>query len=257
MEFNNELSDLFKQRIHSDGIEIPVSRDVYFRAKQKELLSQYSQARLFLTETDGTDWTHWGIEPSNEKCKTIFRGCFYETALIFYNIVVDLSWVLSYVSIEYAIKKSGEIVDFGLLEKIREALENLRIAEENVLSPTAAESPFPYFEHLYPKYNELSNHLSKFWNALCQTNIRKNYNYIKHKGKPLYTELEEIDDCKILSVTINGEEQATDSRDIAYRISLKSSIEDLKKLDDEMLFPYLRELFKILENIVQPSGLTQ
>lgn len=257
MEFNNELSDLFKQRIHSDGIEIPVSRDVYFRAKQKELLSQYSQARLFLAETDDTDWTHWKIEPSNEKYKTIFRGCFYETALIFYNIVVDLSLVLSYVSIEFAIEKSGERVAFGGREKIREAFENLRKAEGNVLQPTAKESPFLYLEQHYPKYSNLFNYLTTFWTALCQTNIRKIYNYIKHKGKPLYIELEEMDDCKVLSVTINGEEQATDSRDIAYRISLKSSIEDLKKFDNEMLFPYLSELFKILENIVQPSGLTQ
>ena len=257
MKFKNELSDLFPPRIHSDGIEIPDSRDIYFRAKQKELLSQYSQARLFLAETDGTDWTHWKIEPSNEKCKTVLRGCFYETALIFYNIVVDLSWVLSYVSIEYAIEKSGESVDFGVLENIQEALENLRKAEENVFSPTAEESPFSYFERLYPEYGNLVDHLKTFWNALCQTNIRKNYNYIKHKGKPLYKELEEKDDCKILSVTINGEEQATDSRDIAYRISLELSIEELKKFDDEMLFPYLRKLLEILESIVQPSGLTQ
>ncbi len=253
----SDITELFPPQIYSEGIEIPNSRDVYFRAKQKELLSQYLQARLFLAETDCTDWMHWGIEPSNEKYKTVYRGCFYESALIFYNIVVDLSWVLSYVSIEYAIWKSGKQEDFGELENIREALESLRKAEENVLSPTADESPFNYFEKICPKYGELFDHLKKFWVELCKTDIRRNYNYIKHKGKPFYTELETANDCKLLSVVVNSEEQATDSRDVAYKLSLESSIEALKHFDEDFLFPYLKELIKILENIIRPSGLTQ
>ena len=39
-------------KIQLQDVNLPDNNSVYFRAKQKELISQYCAARVFLSETD-------------------------------------------------------------------------------------------------------------------------------------------------------------------------------------------------------------
>lgn len=40
------------------GLKLPNNQDVYFRAKQREIVEQYSAARAMLMETECVDWQH-------------------------------------------------------------------------------------------------------------------------------------------------------------------------------------------------------
>lgn len=104
MEFKNDISTLDKPssvKFELVGTKLPNSNDIFFRSKQHELVEQYTAARVFMREIETNDWNHW-LNPIDDK-KTeeafhlIFRSHFYETALFFYNAVVDISWTLCYV----------------------------------------------------------------------------------------------------------------------------------------------------------------
>ena len=60
MEFTTDIFSLDKPSsvtFNLVGTRLPNNHDLYFRSKQKELVEQYSAARIFLRETD--DWEHW------------------------------------------------------------------------------------------------------------------------------------------------------------------------------------------------------
>ena len=103
MEFkNNHLSlrQPLEKTFSLIGLKLPTNKDVYFRAKQKELVDQYSAARIFLKETDCKNWEHWtgpmeeGI--AKEGIQNMYKSFLYEAALVYYNILVDLSWTINY-----------------------------------------------------------------------------------------------------------------------------------------------------------------
>lgn len=55
MEFERDILALGrpeKVKIQLQDVNLPDNNSVYFRAKQKELISQYCAARVFLSETD-------------------------------------------------------------------------------------------------------------------------------------------------------------------------------------------------------------
>ena len=62
MEFFGDIFSLEREqtrKIDLIGATLPTSRDTYFRAKQKEIIEQYSAARIFMYETENEDWEHW------------------------------------------------------------------------------------------------------------------------------------------------------------------------------------------------------
>ena len=254
MKFKNDLKLLYAENNISNGITIPTSRDVYFCAKQKELISQYSQARFFLSKTDKQEIKKY-VEPGEDEL--LYRSCFYETALLYYNIVVDLSWALCYTSLEYYVNNSGQANKYGGLSSLEESFNNLRIAEKNSLSPTDPASPFIYFNKISPAYSNVINHITSFWKNYSNSDIRNDYNYIKHKGKPYYIEQEQTSDCKLISVTLSGGSLATDSRDVMKKIKLVQAITKLQQFDENELFPYIKALIKELYTLVNPSALVQ
>ena len=89
-------------------------------------------------------------ERSNTALKKIFTTYFYESALMYYNIVVDFTWTLCYVSAEFAISNSSNRVDFEGCKPIEEAYRLLRTAENYVTSPTAESNPFGYLQKMCP-----------------------------------------------------------------------------------------------------------
>ena len=142
IEFFGDIFSLEREqtrKIDLIGATLPTSRDTYFRTKQKEIIEQYSAARIFMHETENEDWEHWFNcveEEDAQKCfELTFRGHFYETALIYYNIVVDLSWVACYLAAEYALTQKGKRINFGGMYTIEESYDLLRKAENLVTNP--------------------------------------------------------------------------------------------------------------------------
>lgn len=259
----NELRPPNKVKFNLVGAKLPNNNDIYYRAKQKELIDQYSGARLFLNETGTDDWTHWyqKIEDktANKAFKTIFSGYFYEAALFFYNAVVDLSWTITYVAVEFACSKKGSRLDISGIKPIEEAATLLRAVENNVTSPTAEDNPFGYLKAMCPEFSDAIDKIISFWNQFGSSNIRKKYNYCKHKGKPGYTELEVLDNTKLMGIYFqdkgsgNMVEMASDTKDVKYKFSLEEGVEELRRFDDEVLFPYVKDLMNELERVLKPS----
>lgn len=267
MEFANNIFNLnppSKRSFKLEGTVLPTNKDLYFRTKQREIIDQYAAARIFLNETETEDWSHWFKQLDNERSNTafkeIFTTYFYEAALMYYNIVVDLTWTLCYVSAEFAISDNSNRVNFEGCKPIEEAYQLLRTAENSVTSPTAETNPFGYLQKMCPEYSNAIQIIIDFWNSFNFSAIRKKYNYCKHKGKPAYNEIEELRGKeRLFGISIrplNSDETiqiASDIRDVQWVQSLSENISELKRFDDEQLFPYVKSLLEELEKIVNPS----
>lgn len=266
MEFKTDIFSLDKPakvKFELIGAKLPNNHDVFFRAKQKELVEQYSAARIFIRETETDDWKHWfnPVEDNtaDKAFKLIFRSHFYEAALFYYNAIVDLSWTLCYVAAEFACNQNGKRVNLAGIKPIEEAAELLRSAEKNVTSPTAETNPFEYLKNMCPEFTPAFEQIIKFWNQFSASEIRKRYNFCKHKGRPAYDEIEQLSPGRIMEFYVENKSTgeisqiASDISDVRYSFSLEKAIEELRDFDDDILFPYIRKLIDTLEGILQPS----
>ena len=259
MEFVTDIFELdYKKnfKVNLVGLKMPTAKDVYFRSKQHEIFQQYESARIFLSETETEDWNHW-FHCDNEKYQgafeNIYRSQFFETALMYYNIIVDLSWTLCYVSAEYVIYQKNEGVDITGMVPIEEAYKQLRETENAVVRPNSPANPFEYLRSMCPEFSESINLIINFWNEFQNNDIRNLYNYIKHKGKPLYEEIDAFASGRVMGLIVNGQNHPTDIRDIQKKINLNDSINNLVIFDDNVLYPYIKELINLLEKAVNPS----
>ena len=267
MEFHTNIYDLdvpHNSKFELIGARLPSNLDIMFRAKQKELYEQYVSARLFMhkTETNGVEWNYWFNQFDDTTLQEIaeikFRTIFFESALMFYNIVVDLSWTLCYVCAEFACAVDKERVSMDGMKPIEEAYKILRSAERNVTSPTAENNPFDYLLKMSPDYSPAIEFIIDFWNAFGDSPIRKTYNYCKHKGKPVYTELVHHQEPRFFGLSFQDKsgtmtQFSSDIRDVQMELSLNDEITRLKEFDEEVLFPYVQTLLRILEGIIKPS----
>ena len=267
MNFKNDIFTLIPQcniSIPLVGAKIPTNKDVYFRTKQNEIIDQYAGARIFLRETETDDWSHWfnklDDEVSNKKFQYYFLSYFYEMALMYYNIVIDLTWTLCYISAEFAISSNSKRVNFEGLKPIEEAYSILRMAEKTVTSPKAKTNPFEYLKKMCPEFSNAIKIITDFWNGFSSSEIRNKYNYCKHKGKPSYIEIEELcEKSRLFGISVTSENSndlissASDIRDIRCVQSLKENISELQRFDDNQLFPYVKELIEELERVIEPS----
>ena len=266
MEFINDIFTLQKPssvKFKLIGTKFPSNNDLYFRSKQEELIEQYSAARIFMHETETDDWNHWFNPGDDKKAEEafhlIFRSHFYETALFYYNAVVDISWALCYVAVEFSCSKKGTRVNISGMKSIEEAAELLRSAEKNVTSPTAEENPFEYLKMMCPEFAPAIDQIVEFWNQFATSNIRKRYNFCKHKGRPTYSEIEKLKPGKVMGIYVENKASgemtqiASDISDVKYEFSLEEAIRELQKFDDDVLFPYVAKLIKTIEEILDPS----
>lgn len=179
-----------------------------------------------------------------------------------YNILVDLSWTIIYVTAEYALykfDKEGNIINqkeiYGMLP-IEESYEMLRKTENGVSTPHAEGNPFDYLRVMQPQFQDAIDLIVNFWRDFSNSNIRNLYNYIKHKGKPLYTEIEAMHDGKTMLLKIGNQDYPSDIRDVQRIISLEDGINELINFDDNQLFPYIKKLLELLRKAVDPSPMT-
>lgn len=98
MEFVTDISSLrpnLDKTFNLVETGLPTNIDVYFRAKQKEIIDQYYAARLFMREVETDDWSHWfkplEDQQDNKAVKLIFSSYFYETALNLKQITYKLN----------------------------------------------------------------------------------------------------------------------------------------------------------------------
>lgn len=205
MDFNTDIYTLLPPKnVKFDlvGVKLPNNRDVFFRAKQQEIIEQYEAARSFLKETETDDWEHWFTSDGKYKpvFSLIFISHFYEAALMFYNVIVDLSWTLCYVSAEYALYEKDETINFSGMLPIEEAYAALRKAENIVTNPNSPDNPFVYLKSMCPGFAPAIDLIIEFWKNFADSNVRGLYNYVKHKGKPLFDEIEEYRQGKITAL---------------------------------------------------------
>ena len=185
---------------------------------------------------------------------SVFKD-YYEAALLFYNAVVDLSWIACYISAEYFIYVDGKPVEVEGLTPIEEAYNALRKAEGYVQHPGADGNPFEYLRKMCPQFSDTLDFVIAFWKDFADTPVRWKYNYLKHKGSLCYKEIQEREPHKIFSLQVNDKKCPSDIRDVQATINLIDAIEELRRFDNEKLFPYIESLFTQLETLVKPSPL--
>lgn len=245
------------------GTPLPTNQDLYFISKWNEIFNRYCTARIFLRKTEEKDWSYWfnpiGDPKSQNAIELIFKAELYETALLNYNILVDLSWTITYVTAEYVLYKfdeNGNIInakDIYEMLPIEDAYEMLRKTENGVSTPHAEGNPFDYLRVMQPEFKDAIDLIIRFWSEFSNSNIRNLYNYIKHKGKPIYSEIKDLRGGKIMKIQIGNQDYPSDIRDVQRIIGLESGIKELIEFDDNKLYPYLKTLLNSLNLAVEPS----
>ena len=264
--FNSIIDPPTSSKFELVGLKLPTNQDMYFMAKWHEIFERYASARLFLREAvkdDLKDWEHWFNLTDNSNTNNAFitklQSDMYETSLINYNILVDLSWTLTYVSAEYILYKydsNGNVINQDevlTMSPIEEAYRILRNEENLVSSPSSEQSQFTYLKKMCPDFSAAIDIIIEFWSRFCNSNIRSLYNFIKHKGKPLYKEYNDFNPSKFFGITIGNTSYPSDIRDVQKIINLKDGIRELIDFDDNQLFPYLTSLIEELKRVVNPS----
>ena len=125
------------------------------------------------------------------------------------------------------------------MHSIEKSLDMLRKTENGVSTPHAEGNPFQYLKVMRPEFSE--------------SNIRNTYNYIKHKGTPCYKEIEALRGTRFFNLTIGKESYPTDIRDVRKVLSIDELMDELRKFDDEKLYPYVVGLIEKLKITVSPS----
>lgn len=266
MNFTNDLRSLARpssKTFSLIGARLPTSRDAYFVSKRTEIIEQYTAARIFLEQTEATNWDYWFHKLDDENLQKIaeltMQSYLYEASLMYYNIVVDLSWTICYLASEFSLAQRNERVDFGGIKPVDEAYSLMRKAENLVTHPTAEENPFGYLKMMCPEFSTAIDMIVSFWEFFMQSNIRQRYNYCKHKGKPSYSEITTIaDPVRLLGLYLQDEEGnqielASDPQDVRLKCNLEDSITELVSFDNEQLFPYISNLLSELERVINPS----
>lgn len=267
--------DLFKTDIWSEiapakgtsynliGLKMPTSQDIYFVSKWHELHDRYTTARLFLRKTQEFDYDYWFNQVEDPISQTgielKIKAELFETALINYNILVDLTWAWTYVSAEYVLYKFDKdnnvinAIEITGMHTIDEAYELLRQTENGVTTPHTDGNPFNYLKKMRPEFSAAVDTIVSFWKDFSNSEIRGLYNFIKHKGKPRYKEIEQLRGGKAIGISINGEQCPSDISDVEKIIELNDFVQKLIEFDDEKLYPYIKELLDNLKKAVNPS----
>ena len=108
------------------------------------------------------------------------------------------------------------------------------------------------------EFSEAVDLIVEFWKSFSDSAVRKIYNYMKHKGKPIYKECSAIDNIRFSNMYIhrgsgNLVQIASDISDVQMELSLTEEIARLYSFDDEVLFPYIQKLLQVLEETIKPT----
>lgn len=284
MTFSTDLHTLDEPKIKRlcDNDLWPSSSEYFFKCKQQEIRERYDSARRMMCNiypNNGEIYPPILTDDENRKkrCELYMQAIYYEASLTFYNMVIDLSWVMvcGAFDFSYGTEDNRFIVEeFYNCEKYIDILSNL---EQNTTSPNDWSR---YFSNRMPSSEPIMSLVMDFWNTVQNHPIRGKYNYIKHRGRPVYKELFDIDSkhrpsrgMYILEgvPTFNNTDEEIKwhlnykKRDVDTELpthvdemrktySLIESIDELKDFDENKLFPYITNLFDLIDEFLQPSN---
>ena len=127
-----------------------------FQSKQMDIKRQLLWTRRMLSEADSIDWECWLkcnlSEKTLEKEKLLYQTFFYETALIYYNIVVDLSLTFCFMSAMMLIENQTQ--DSDTIRSIDEVYDFLRSNEDKPAFPTKKYNPFKIMCEKCPEFQK-------------------------------------------------------------------------------------------------------
>lgn len=263
--FKNNIKMLYpniNRKFELVGTPIEITQDFIYLAKLREIIARYESARFMLLQTKPKEWDYWTklnkTEETKEYCKVIVKSNFYESALIFYNIVVELSWQLTYLSIEnFLINTNDNIVsDLSGLKEKDDAVNLIRQLEELCKEPS--DQLYSYLLKIDPTLDEIIEIIRRFKDKVEFINLKLLYNFTKHRGKFKYKEMFDFEDLRFhTTYSFNSEGDITtlnsSSEDLFKTLNLEEAINELFYFDDEILFPYLKQLIYLLFEWVQPS----
>ena len=269
------MDDIFTNEIHGVidpphetefpivGTKVTSNKDIQFISKWTELFERYSSARMFLRKTQEKDWSYWFNPIDDQALQKVmedkFKADIYETALINYNIIVDLSWALTYISSEYIRYeldddgKTKEVINTDNMQSIEVAYGLIREMEKDVVTPNTEGNPYEYLKKMSSEFSEAITLMMDFWKKFAGSDIRNLYNYIKHRGKPFYEEIENFSGGKPMKIFSGGKEYSSSIRDVKKIVSLEKGINRLIEFDNNELFPYIERLLVVLKKGVDPS----
>lgn len=246
-----------------DNASLPTNQDLFFIAKWHEIFDRYATARLFVRKALDDDWSYWFNRFEDVTIQHAmeykFKAELYESALLSYNILVDLTWAWTYISAEFALysfDNDGNVTNAENvcgMHPIEEAYDLLRKTENGISTPHAEGNPFNYLKTMCPEFSNAVDTVIEFWKTFSNSSIRNLYNYIKHKGKPLYEEVEKYRGGKVMSILIKNDEYPTDIRDVQKIISVNNGLQELIRFDNNILFPYIVRLLEQLKKAVEPT----
>lgn len=255
-EFKNDVNIWFydyhkRTELPKNTIIVPTSKQIYFESKLYEIYLRYQSARLMFTPIDNNKNDYWYDSfDGDDVVRLNYNGFFLENAILNYNIVVDLTWVITCLSLETDYK--GKKFVFDNTNEIKNTERIIRNIEKIVDSPTSKNGT-KYLNKLKsknPEYNKICSHISEFWRVFKEREIRQDYNFIKHRGKPEYKEIYKLTGKKFFTFKSNHIEYATDISDVRKEFEMYKVINSLLDFDDNILFPYCDKLFKLLLDIV-------
>ncbi|MCI5938824.1 MAG: hypothetical protein SOU07_00490 [Bacilli bacterium] len=231
-----------------------------FKEKWHSIYYRYESARsmLILAKESGYDdlFKLVDIDEENKKYFQFQRQVdFYESALCFYNFLVDYSWQIAYFSYEYVAYIKNSQIDLTEPIDKKTASAILKKLEKCITQPLDNENPLAYFSR-DNDFKEIYDLIKSFFETFKNSNIRSNYNKIKHCGNFLYTESYEYTKMPfICSINIKGKDIPSDIRDIQETTSLTVSINELINFDNNILYPYLVKIIELLNQYLNPSKL--
>ena len=259
--FRNELHHWMSQ--HQERLKIPpntivihTTKELFFEGKLYEIYLRYISARIMLEPIDNNKGEYWydyeKDSSHNDLIMLNYNGFFIENAILNYNIVVDLTWIIAIISIDICYYEDSKKFILDNPNEINNSKRIIDKIEKMIKSPNQEEIKefLNYISQLNPKYQEIVEHVRLFWDNFFDSEVRTLYNFIKHRGKPEYTEIYKITGRKFYSFKDDGNEYATDMSDLRKEVKMYKTFEDLIDFDNNILFPYCDKLFELLIKII-------
>lgn len=258
MKFDNAIDELFNKYC-TGYIVNSKPRETLFRYKAKEILDNYFRARNFLQFKEIFDFNE-ELKRKNSKeiinnYTTIYNQNFIDAALIYYNIILDLTWALFRLCTDNIISDTKyQFIPMSACS-LNELKDFADFCESTTTNPTTPDMKnyLLYMVSLtsqtkYAKYTKIV--VDKIFSTNLyvseKTKIRYLYNSIKHRKQIHYSETTIEPLFKLFSNDVQIASNEYDLYDIYSANDLRNTLIDF---DNNVLFPYISTLLESLHYI--------
>ncbi len=254
MNFIGKIEVLFEKYCREDNNNLinnfPNSREILFKYKAIEIVDIYFRARNFLEFNEIFD-INQKVKDKNTKetiayYKEVYSNNSLDAALIYYNILIDLTWTIFKLCTDNKIDTYTNISTKNCsVNELKGFTEYCEKSTENPISEDMKQY-LSYINKLSEKtkynyiINKTINDINKtYYYVAEQTSIRKMYNAIKHRKQIHYSSTTLKSPIKF---KLNGVSVAYS----AYELFEECNPDELKimlnEFDNTILFPYIENL---------------